>query len=1007
MNHSGPLNEDEFAVRLEQVERSTRGEQEPRTHEFPELNDPEQKQVFDGAARVIGMLHRLRKSQSSISLQIGDETAADEFATPLDDMNVDGAKIGQYESTESVVDPASIPKKLGRFEIKRLLGQGGNGLVFLAYDPQLEREVALKVPRLESLLDNSTRTRFFREAKAAGGLNHANIVPVFEAGQAGHVCYISSAYCEGSSLGRWILDQQHPLSPDVASLWTSELADAIQHAHNRGIIHRDLKPENILIEERDKRQSMSEPFNQAEAAVLRVTDFGLARELRDQAKLTRSGAIVGTPQFAAPEQTDSSKGPVNHLVDIYGLGAILYYMLCKVPPVEGESLFEVIQNVQSRAPISPRKIRPDIPRDLEAICLKCLEKDPRRRYQTASALQSDLIRFNKQMPVVARRPGLIDRTLMWCRRHRAVSTLAAALLFVLAVSSLALAYLLIQSDKLRRSSDANATKAKLSEKKAMTERDRSRSALHAMTSGLSANWLGTQSELTPEQEAFLRETIDYYRDFAGGEIETNQDQFWIARAEHRLGQLFARLGKVDVAEQSIKRSIELLDSIPKKWNRFNVLLELGDALHDYDALLAQKGDPEQASRFAVRAVQALSECAKISSNDVSARKMLAEAHGNLGSRYQQLRRFEEALDAKTKSVEAAEQLVSELPENLELKRSLGIKLMNLGNLLVQLKNERVARDRFEASRRIRETLVETKPESSIYQFDLAFLLHNLAGFEFRTGNLEEAIKLGNQSIDIGRKLTESHPLVERYRRQLASSLGNQSIFFNTQRDFAASQVILREMNALLDRSIHDFPNVPRYRLLYAGGCSSLATALAELGQHDDAIEQHDAAINQLLAMIEDSIEIDSATRIYESALYSRATVLGYVGRHEDAIADWDALLKVTNPDEVNTIWLCRATSLVKIGKIEEALSTVDRVLAETKELPTTQQNYRFFYNSACVHSLVSARVEDSDLSREHAKKAIDLLKQAIDAGLSPIAAVRADPELEPLHSYAEYQALVK
>ncbi len=308
---------------------------------------------------------------------------------------------------------------------------------------------------------------------------------------------------------------------------------------------------------------------------------------------------------------------------------------------------------------------------------------------------------------------------------------------------------------------------------------------------------------------------------------------------------------------------------------------------------------------------------------------------------------------------------------------------------------------------IRGERVELDRDSAVYQFDLAFVLHNLAGLEFRSNNLNEAESLAQRSPVIIRKLVQQNPLSEQYRRHLISSLGNQSAIFNVERKFEESKIALNDMITIAERSIRDFPNVPMYRILRANGSSSLAAALAEQGQYQEAIQYHDVAISQLREMIEHSINVVRATRMLETALYARATALGYVDRHDDAIADWDALIDVTRPDEVNTVWLCRATSLVKKRDIDTALAEVKRVLAETMELPKDKRDFRYFYNSACVYSLVSTRVDDDDKSREHALRAIQLLQQTIDAGLSPLANVRADPELEPLHSYPEHQAIVQ
>jgi|GEM_PF-2766377 len=1006
MNERQPVDEDDFAKRLEQVELAA-WKNEPKETNIRAVDDPDQREQLLAAARVIGMIHRVRKSKSGPSGEADiRETLADKLDTSRH-QQIDDAMPDAAIDPETTLLGGTIPDKLGRFQIKRKLGQGGFGLIFLAIDPQLDREVALKVPRAEALVDSAVRARFLREAKAAGGLNHANIVPVFESGHIGPVCYIASAFCHGPSLGEWVLDHDQPVSPMVAAELLLTLADAVQHAHSRGIIHRDLKPDNVLVELEPNSQNRDQASRSTAAPLLRITDFGLARDLDDQSKLTQSGAVLGTPCFMSPEQTDSGFGEPGLGSDIYGLGAILYFLLCKVPPIGGSSLLDTIHKVQEQAPVPPGKIRPEIPRDLEAICLKCLEKQSRHRYQTASELQSDLLRFRDGLPVQARRPSTLDRALMWCRRRPAVSALAASLFVVLAISSVALGILLARSNSLKIISDANATLATESASLAIVERDRTRDALHAMTSDVAANWLGSRRELTTEQKAFLEHTVAFYQSFAAGNTDDPEEQFWVAQAEHRLAQLFSRLGQFDLALESADRAIELLEQIPAEWEPAEVGLELVDSLHDKDATLTQMGKIPDALPVAERAVEISRELFSANPEDIRAQNLLGEVTGNLGSRYQQLRRFDDALVAKTESVLIGEQLCVEQPLDTGAKRSLGIKSMNLGILLVNMRRLADARSRFDQSLEIREELAQSEPESAVYQFDLAFVIYNMAGLEIRSNNLEAAQTLAERSTQISPRLVEQNPMVEQYRRHLAASLGNQSAILNVGRRFEESETVLAELDSVVTRSVEDFPDVPAYLIFGANGKSSLATTLAEQGRYEEAIQNYDSVINLVQEMSEQSIEVSRARQMLEIALSGRATALGYVDRDDDAIADWDALLDVTHPLGKNTVWLCLATSLVKLGDIETALSEVDRVLAETMEQPEDQRDFRIFYNSACVYSLTSARTDKENESREYALRAIALLQQAVDAGLPTLANVRADPELEPLHAYAEYQALVQ
>jgi tetratricopeptide (TPR) repeat protein len=295
---------------------------------------------------------------------------------------------------------------IGRFQVRRELGRGGFGVVFLAFDPRLGRDVALKVPRPDVLTSRELRERFHREARAAAGLDHPNIVPVFEAGEAGPTCYIASAYCPGPTLRDWLRSRTEPVPfAEVATL-TAALADGAGHAHARGIVHRDLKPANVLL-----------------GAEPKITDFGLAK-LADAAEpMTRSGAMLGTPSYIAPEQAEGTRA-VGPATDVYALGVILYELLTGRPPFVGESDLDTLRQAGSQEPVPPSRLRMRLPRDLETICLKCLEKETRRRYATGDELAADLRRFVAGQSVLAAPPSAAYQLRKFVSRNRAVVTAA-------------------------------------------------------------------------------------------------------------------------------------------------------------------------------------------------------------------------------------------------------------------------------------------------------------------------------------------------------------------------------------------------------------------------------------------------------------------------------------------------------------------------------------------------------------------------------------------------------
>ncbi len=351
-------------------------------------------------------------------------TAAPSPGSPLpsDGRGVRGEGIGSGGGGQHTLHRADLPlRSFGDYELLEEIARGGMGVVYKARQKSLGRTVAVKMLLFGDQSGKEQAQRFRAEAALAASLQHANIVAIHEVSAHEGQPFFVMDFIEGQNLAR--LSAECEVSRGRGTEWVRRaaryvkiVAEAIHYAHERGILHRDLKPSNVLID----------PFDQP-----RVTDFGLAKRLHHDSELTLSGQVLGSPNYMSPEQAAAKRGLVGRRSDVYSLGAILYHLLTGRPPFVGETLTDTLHEVLNTEPVSPRLLNPSVPRDLETLCLKCLEKEPARRYQTAQALADDLDRFLNAEPIRARRIGPTARLWRWCRRKPVVASLGAATLALL------------------------------------------------------------------------------------------------------------------------------------------------------------------------------------------------------------------------------------------------------------------------------------------------------------------------------------------------------------------------------------------------------------------------------------------------------------------------------------------------------------------------------------------------------------------------------------------------
>src|SRR5438034_11520583 len=305
---------------------------------------------------------------------------------------------------------ARMQMEFGDYKLLEEIGRGGQGVVYRAHQKSLNRTVALKVIGLGQWATKTHLKRFRLEAEAAASLEHPGIVPIHEVGEREGTCYFSMGFIEGDQLDAVV--RREPMSVRRAAELIAKVARTLHYAHEHHILHRDIKPGNILLDQK------GEPH---------LTDFGLARLVETESTVTRTMEVLGTPSYMAPEQAVGNNAAICSATDVYGLGAVLYQLLTGHPPFAGGTSYETIKLLLDTEPRDLRLWNPKIDRDLSTICVKCLEKDPKRRYPSALALSEDLERWLKHEPIRARRSGVFTRGRKWVQRNPTSALLAAAL----------------------------------------------------------------------------------------------------------------------------------------------------------------------------------------------------------------------------------------------------------------------------------------------------------------------------------------------------------------------------------------------------------------------------------------------------------------------------------------------------------------------------------------------------------------------------------------------------
>ena len=699
---------------------------------------------FDGAERTVlnwELLALDRACRERFGLEARLERSQ-EVGAAADATSNSAVRSHRRESDLPAGRPAYWPEVNG-LELVDVLGSGGMGVVFKARQLALGREVAVKFLRDAHRAEPGRRERFAQEARAIARLRHPHLVKLYEfgevpaAGGAASQPYLVLEYVSGGSLAEVLRGSPQP--PGEAARLVAILADAIHYAHQQGVIHRDLKPANVLLHApegngegqsggvRGPRLSPRRPLTADLCA--KVTDFGLAKLLAG-GDLTHSGDVVGTPSYMAPEQAAGKSAPITAAVDVYGLGAILYEALTGRPPFAAATVDATLGLVRRDEPVSPRRLQPTVPRDLETICLKCLRKEAGRRYATAQDLGDDLRRFQGGAPVRARPVGTTERVIVWCRRKPSFASLLAALVLVFLAGSAGVLWQWNRARVHATEAQQNAVAFRRERDTARSEKSRAESHLRIVRDRVDrlkrmGSDLLRRPGLYRTGQAVLEEALAFYQ-----ELLPNEGSDPTVRRE--AADLFGQVAEI---QHTLAQAAKAAEAWGRQASLLTSLLE---------------GEP---------ASKAL-------------RTRLALAYRSRGNALRDLGNVREAREAYDHAAALQEALLRESPDEPRCQLALANTLLNTAGLLSNLSHANELEPLYCRIIELDRAAVRIAPQVPSFNAELALALGDQGTFFLETGQGSRAEAAIREAVEIHERVLAGGKLkgsVERYAAQFHQS----------------------------------------------------------------------------------------------------------------------------------------------------------------------------------------------------------------------------------------------
>ncbi len=729
--------------------------------------------------------------------------------------------------------PAPTPaerKALAGYEILGVLGRGGMGVVYKARQQALNRIVALKTLLSGTHGGDEELIRFRIEAEAVARMQHPNIVQVYEVSEREGQPFLAMEFVSGGALDKKL--NGNPQAARHAAELMETLARAMHYAHERGIIHRDLKPANVLL---------------TPDGTPKITDFGLAKRLEEDTGQTRDGAIMGTPSYMAPEQAEGKTKELGPPADIYSLGAILYDLLTGRPPFRGETVLDTLEQVRSQEPLRPSRLQPKMPPDLETICLKCLVKDPVKRYPSAGALADDLARFLNNEPIRARPTPTWERAWKWARRRPAAAALIVV--SVAAVLSLSVGGFVWAQHERRLHAIAEANKEEALDQKALAEHNKeiaeqnfvraekrfqdARDAVDLMLTRVGQERLANEPRMEKVRRDLLENALQFYQRFLDEKSRDPGVRFETVRAFQRVGDIQEMLGDHAKAEKAYRSAVAFLEELiteqPRdpKYRKALALNqnELAVVLHAAN----RRDDAEKAYQDALASQTKLVEDFP---QEPDYRRDLGMSYNNRGIFLQTNQQLPQAEQAYQQAVDLLQKLTAEFADRPDFQMELARTYTNLGGLRVVQRRHPEAKDAYQRALHLQQQLASKYEEVANYRKELARTDLNLGWLLRLEDRREEAEKSYRKAVDVFTDLAAKFANVPDYRQLLAMSYDNLgSLLANDPRK---AEPAWRQAATLYGRLAEEFRHEAIYRHKQAISLNELGVALATSGRLADA-----------------------------------------------------------------------------------------------------------------------------------------------------------------------------